>query len=157
MGPISPGRWHVWQFFCNTGRTSLLKVTGAVATSAAITAVLSAPIPMKKRSIRHTSNWIERITLFRQRTVARRRVRSNGRGAARVLRNLPGPSLYPELRADRHELNNSPRLPASREAVNPLRLPACDRPSGTLARRLRREGPDALDSLAQHPALIVGI
>ena len=27
MGPISPGRWQVWQFFCKTGSTSLLKVT----------------------------------------------------------------------------------------------------------------------------------
>src|SRR5579884_1544953 len=27
MGATSPGRWHVWQFFCSTGKTSLLKVT----------------------------------------------------------------------------------------------------------------------------------
>jgi hypothetical protein len=39
-------------------------VTGAVETSAAITAVPNATIPMKKRSMRYTSNWIERITLF---------------------------------------------------------------------------------------------
>nr|ASY01928.1 hypothetical protein [uncultured bacterium] len=28
IGAISPGRWHSWQFFCKTGRTSLLNVTG---------------------------------------------------------------------------------------------------------------------------------
>jgi len=35
MGPISPGRWQPWQFFCRIGRTSLLKVTAAVLASAA--------------------------------------------------------------------------------------------------------------------------
>src|SRR6185436_5381206 len=32
-GATSPGRWQDWQFFCNMGRTSLLKV-GAVGSAA---------------------------------------------------------------------------------------------------------------------------
>src|SRR5665213_1403144 len=35
MGATSPGRWHSWQFFCRTGRTSLLNVTLFEAASAA--------------------------------------------------------------------------------------------------------------------------
>src|SRR6185369_9074802 len=35
MGATSPGRWHSWQFFCKTGRTSLLKVTLFEAANAA--------------------------------------------------------------------------------------------------------------------------
>src|SRR5688500_11984071 len=30
MGATSPGRWHVWQFFCRIGRTSLLNVGAEV-------------------------------------------------------------------------------------------------------------------------------
>jgi len=36
IGATSPGRWHSWQFFCNTGRTSLLNVTGLDAANAVI-------------------------------------------------------------------------------------------------------------------------
>src|SRR5258708_3573307 len=35
IGATSPGRWHSWQFFCRTGRTSLLKVTLFEAANAA--------------------------------------------------------------------------------------------------------------------------
>jgi hypothetical protein len=29
MGPIPPGEWHTWQFFCRTGATSRVKLTRA--------------------------------------------------------------------------------------------------------------------------------
>jgi hypothetical protein len=35
MGPISPGRWQVWQFFWRMGKTSLLNVIGPSAPNSA--------------------------------------------------------------------------------------------------------------------------
>ncbi len=43
MGPISPGRWQVWQFRCNTGSTSLLKVGLNVGTAALAAATRMSP------------------------------------------------------------------------------------------------------------------
>jgi hypothetical protein len=50
MGPISPGRWHVWQFLCKTGRTSRLNVTDEV--SAARAAVARSELANTYRSIK---------------------------------------------------------------------------------------------------------
>jgi len=41
MGAIWFGRWQLWQLFCKTGSTSLLKVTGADELSAARAAMLN--------------------------------------------------------------------------------------------------------------------
>src|SRR5579883_524524 len=42
IGAISPGRWHVWQFFCRIGSTSFVNVTSLVC-APAVTRMVDAP------------------------------------------------------------------------------------------------------------------
>ena len=45
MGATWPGRWQLWQFFCKTGSTSLLKVTGVEEVVSPASAIAPNTIP----------------------------------------------------------------------------------------------------------------
>src|SRR5216683_7205543 len=97
-GAASPGRWHPWQFFCKTGATSLVNVTGNGLVAAVAVKAIRSPLITGSRRI------ILLLLVFPDYTKNRaKKIDKLGRFSPnQVVQGLPGANHSPFLAFDQH-------------------------------------------------------